>query len=340
MTIDEMKISARAKACLKNAGYTNVLEIKDLSDEDFLNIHNLNEKVLAEIKGSLKFLNFDDEENGILLNSVVSELGLSENTINRLSKYNIEIVRELCCLSENELFRIVGKSGKQEVLEKINVEGLSIRSEGVEKHLYYYPENIKKIAKDKNDDWEYLLYIEAALCNYNRLRQYRNKIVVKKNEDDFKLDSFLKFWRFWMDQIDKCCEVCNDMDTFGDEYIMPALGEPGEEGDEYEIIIATEVLFGYYKKIIKWNKSLRQFEVDSDFVEVYDKLCDVAGAICKSFDTLYDNYNVAKKKFEDLDNGLLLPEDCQINLGISFEGVDMQGLTDAFSRLQRKYYLV
>ncbi len=61
MTIREMDISARAKSCLMGAGYKYVYEIEDMSDEDLLNIRNLNEKCLEEIKEALKDYSFEDD---------------------------------------------------------------------------------------------------------------------------------------------------------------------------------------------------------------------------------------------------------------------------------------
>lgn len=53
MKIDEMRISARTKNCLKSAGYTDITDIQDMTDEELLDIHNLNEKCLLEIRNEI-----------------------------------------------------------------------------------------------------------------------------------------------------------------------------------------------------------------------------------------------------------------------------------------------
>ena len=71
-TIYDMNISARAKSCLLRAGYKNVSEIKNITNEEFLSIHNLNERCLVEIKEALKECIVEDEMSTATVNAVQS----------------------------------------------------------------------------------------------------------------------------------------------------------------------------------------------------------------------------------------------------------------------------
>ena len=80
MKIRELDISARARHCLLAAGYEYLSELRCLSDEDFLEIHNFNQSCLDEIKTKLEksseegnILTTDDEcSNRVYLDNIIS----------------------------------------------------------------------------------------------------------------------------------------------------------------------------------------------------------------------------------------------------------------------------
>ena len=77
MKIEEMRVSARTKSCLKSAGFEDITDIIDMTDEELLDIHNFNEKCLYEIKEVIKevkenggvnykmFIQFDDKSYSV-----------------------------------------------------------------------------------------------------------------------------------------------------------------------------------------------------------------------------------------------------------------------------------
>ena len=67
MKIRELSISARAKGCLLTAGYEELEDLKDITDEELLEIRNLNAKGVAEIREKIEeyfaeedFMDFED----------------------------------------------------------------------------------------------------------------------------------------------------------------------------------------------------------------------------------------------------------------------------------------
>lgn len=54
MTIRELNISARSRSCLMNAGYKEVEELREVSDETLLAIKNLNQVCVAEIRKAIE----------------------------------------------------------------------------------------------------------------------------------------------------------------------------------------------------------------------------------------------------------------------------------------------
>ena len=54
MKIRELSISARARMCLLTAGYEDIEELRDITDEELLKIKNLNVKGVAEIREEIE----------------------------------------------------------------------------------------------------------------------------------------------------------------------------------------------------------------------------------------------------------------------------------------------
>lgn len=55
MKIQELNISARARMCLLSAGYEEIEELKDTTDEELLKIRNLNAKGVLEIRSAWEY---------------------------------------------------------------------------------------------------------------------------------------------------------------------------------------------------------------------------------------------------------------------------------------------
>ena len=68
MKIIELNISARSKHCLLNAGYKDVEDLRDVSDETLSEIRNLNQACVAEIrKAIVEYFSTND----VIISSVI-----------------------------------------------------------------------------------------------------------------------------------------------------------------------------------------------------------------------------------------------------------------------------
>ena len=56
MKIRELTISARAKTCLLAAGYEDIEELESITDEELLNIRNLNRRELQKFVRLLMYI--------------------------------------------------------------------------------------------------------------------------------------------------------------------------------------------------------------------------------------------------------------------------------------------
>ncbi|MGN9055794.1 DNA-directed RNA polymerase subunit alpha C-terminal domain-containing protein [Bariatricus sp. HCP28S3_A7] len=76
MKIRKLTISARAKTCLLAAGYEDIEELESITDEELLNIRNLNRKGVAEIREAIDvYFASKDEQEEVLAKQ--KERGLS-----------------------------------------------------------------------------------------------------------------------------------------------------------------------------------------------------------------------------------------------------------------------
>lgn len=62
MKIRELSISARARMCLLTAGYEDIEELRDITDEELLEIRNLNVKGVTEIRAAIEAYFIEEED--------------------------------------------------------------------------------------------------------------------------------------------------------------------------------------------------------------------------------------------------------------------------------------
>ena len=341
--LEDLELSVRSYNCLKRAGITTLGEIADKTPEEMMKVRNLGRKSLEEVLAKLKEygLSLRDSdpvpEEDKKLSELVSNLGMSVRTTHILRRNRIDTLRELCCCSEEEIdrFRLMGRQTKREIIDKLDELGLSLRPDNVSKHLYLYPERVRKIAEAKESSWEYLLFINAGICNYNWLRKYRaQKVTLWQNddEDDEKIETRSELVEFLHEQTDKLQQFVKDFAACMNDSVKPSFGEQGESGDEFEIIDATETLFGIYKSVISWKLSFQYVNADEEYHDIIEQLCLVAENLCENIDEMYKKLTVAKKQIEDIEAGILDPSDTKIDLNLTFE-LNMDGLTGALHKL-------
>ena len=346
IALEDLELSVRSYNCLRRAGIKTLGEIADKTPEDMMHIRNLGRKSLEEVLAKLHEYGLslresetdEDEPEDDMLCELIRNLDMSVRTINVLRRNHVDTVRELCCCSENEVdhFRLMGRQSKEELVQKMDEIGVSFRSDSESKHLYLYPDDVKKIAAEKESSWEYLLFIGAGICNYKWLQKYRaQKVTLWQNDDeddDDRIGTRSELVEFLHDQMEKLQEFVSDFGACMNDSIKPSFGEPGEPGDEYEIIDATEMFFGIYKSVIAWRLSFKDVNADEEYRDIIEQLCLTAESLCENIDVMYQKLLVAKKKIEDIEAGILDPSDTEIDINIKFE-INMDGLQRALHDL-------
>ena len=138
MKIHELSISARAKVCLLTAGYEELEDMKDITDEELLEIRNLNAKGVAEIREKIEEY-FAEEDSYILddeeqyVNSreiLVNELELKIRSHNCLKRAGINTIDDLCSKTPEDMMKVrnLGRRSLEEILYKMKELGLSLRN--------------------------------------------------------------------------------------------------------------------------------------------------------------------------------------------------------------------
>ena len=170
MKIQELNISARARMCLLSAGYEEIEELKDITDEKLLKIRNLNAKGVLEIREKIEeyfdnFIDFDD----------YYEDKFEDITIFQ-SNERIRVIIEFCGLefdtvSETITINILAKS-KSEDTYNIWIKDLYINGN---QHKEY--SNIGEIS---NYDGSYMEEVidESADINYEEIQTISNCAVM------------------------------------------------------------------------------------------------------------------------------------------------------------------
>lgn len=149
--------------------------------------------------------------------------------------------------------RNLGRKSLEEILDKLEQMNLSLNDQDASYYFMSpYPDFIQKIAREKDEYWEYRLFIEVAIYKYESLQEYRKqRIGFCVDEDYFNcIGENNEFTKFIEVQLNKLVRFVRE---FGDAMnidVKEALGEPGEAGDEHKIIKATEKLMQIYEDMM------------------------------------------------------------------------------------------
>ena len=344
MRIQELSISARTKGCLLTAGYEELEDLKDITDEELLKIRNLNAKGVAEIREKIEeyfaeedFIDcedlYEDEFEDIIEDGEdyldsrdisLDELEFSVRTYNCLKRAGILSLGDICekTMEDMTYVRNLGRKGLEEVIDKLNELGLSLNEhDNLLNFMASYPENIKDIARKKEEAWEYQLFIEAAIFKYEKLREYRNQTVVfwKSKHCLIQIDSTDSFVNFINAEMDKVGEFSQRIAICMSQDIKEAFGEQGKPGSEKKIIESAEKMMQIYEDMISWKISLEDIDADYIYRSVIEQFCPVIDSVLNNMDVFYSKLMVAKKQFEDLRAGRLTLGELQIDLSLSFE---------------------
>ena len=145
MKIRKLTISARAKMCLLTAGYEDIEDLESVTDEELLNIRNLNGKGVAEIRAAIdeyftskdepeddedEFEDIEDGENYSDPRDIpLDELEFSVRTYNCLKRAGIASLGEICEKTMDDMMHVrnLGRKSLEEVLSKLKEYSLSLK---------------------------------------------------------------------------------------------------------------------------------------------------------------------------------------------------------------------
>ena len=267
MNIKDMNISARAKSCLLNAGYKDIEDIKDITESDLSQIHNVSDKVKVEILQAVEdyFINIesdvtiidesvDDEQRCFEFPS--SQYELLQTPIHRIfkqrrswgffAKEHINVLREFCAYSKEELqdskHGIVGYD-VDDVVNILNDLSLELRPNRYDKCVYIYPLSVKKYYFEKPDSWEYRLYNEAMISYYEWLQDYRNKEVILWETDKDMADNCIisidELKEYVTEELEEIMDLVSDFSEAMNK-TQEGFGEQGVDGDAEIILEAVK----------------------------------------------------------------------------------------------------
>lgn len=158
MTIEELELSVRSFNCLKRAGINTVTDLTEKTIEDMMRVRNLGRKGVEEVEAKLNALGLsfsestsadDDDLFSVTMGEIpvmgglregpadsdaclglsIEELDLSVRAYNCLKRHGIETVEDIIAMSEDDLMKVrnLGRRSMEEVIQKINSMGLSIK---------------------------------------------------------------------------------------------------------------------------------------------------------------------------------------------------------------------
>ena len=199
MLIRDLDISARAKSCLLNAGYNEIEEILEMSNEELLNIHkNINDNCVLIVREAINNYKSHEAESTCLLsaeksNNDIQEKGINEleeidetacvlyddldewdlsvRTRNCLRRAGINYVQDLCIKKRSDMRKVrnLGRKSFEELCKVMKQHKVYFadtvfdeNGEAIE-WLYDLSDEIVEVVKNKPEYWEYYLYMKTVL---------------------------------------------------------------------------------------------------------------------------------------------------------------------------------
>lgn len=329
--VDELELSIRSYNCLKRAGINTVGELCNKTLEDMYTVRNLGRRSLEEILAKLRELGLslresETEDIGInnsdKLNMPIYKMNLSVRSYNCLRRASIDIVRDLCARSSEDMMKVrnLGRKSLDEIIGRMDEIGVSFRGEDDDPYLYGYPQYIKDIAKEQGECWEHRLYIEIMILNYRWLSDFRGvkPVLWQKEYDNSTIDSNSKFKEFMSGKMNDLLGYTNEMSEAMNVKAAEAFGAPGESGDADKIISAALDFMETYRKWIRWKLEFEKVSAIRGYHRAIEALISVADGVLSGVDELYEKMLVAQKTFDDYLAGKISLDGVEIDLQVSF----------------------
>ena len=354
ITIDELDFSARTYNCLKGAGINILGDICNRMWDDMIHVQNLGRKGFEEILFKISALghSFKDEQRDDiydyamikeLLSMPIADMNISQSVKDLLSQNGIDIVKELCCCSEKQVrsFQNISQDDITDLNSVMSSLNIFYRPEIINKFMYLYPKYCKELTAETADMWEYRLYIEAFITNYEWLVKLRTKEVKlwQYTDEDRYIDNFDKLLKFIDDHIQKLLSIVENISFSRKDELTKAIGELGVAGDSYKIIIATENIIGFYKELLKQKLSFEKVDASEPYRALIEQMYSCIREMCDGFTELYNKMLIAKEKIKACIMGELDNKSVTVDLGLTMNA-DMDSLMETLKNVKRTEELI
>jgi len=355
LLIRDLDISARAKSCLLNAGYNEIEEILEMSNEELLNVHkNMNDNCVLNVREAINNYksheadstcllcaeksNNDIQEKGIneleeidetacVLYDDLDEWDLSVRTRNCLRRAGINYVQDLCIKKRSDMRKVrnLGRKSFEELCKVMKQHKVYFadtvfdeNGEAIE-WLYDLSDEIVEVVKNKPEYWEYYLYMKTVLyVSENANEMYSNMELPKWNHTGFLtqlLENTRAVYEYCHDKILKMIECIPNEIT---DKLKEALGAPGEAGDAEKIIAVSKEIGSLYKKLLQWQDGMKYVYADRRYHSCLDEIYIYGEKIKKNYNELFSKMKTGISFLDKYNAGLIPEEAIEIDLSQNF----------------------
>lgn len=355
IAIDELEFSERTYNCLKRAGINTLGDLCDRMWDDMIHVQNLGKKGFEEILFKISALGYsfkDEQRNDIydypmfkeLLSMPIADMNISQSTKDILSQNGIDIIKELCCCSEKQVrsFPNISQDNITDLNSVMSSLNIFYRPESIDKFMYLYPKYCRELTAETAYAWEYQLYIEAFIINYEWLVGFRTKEVRlwQYTDEDSYIDNFDKLLNFIDDHVQKLLRIIEDISSFSKkDKLTKAIGEPGVAGDSHKIIIATENIIGFYKELLKQKLSFEKVDASEPYRISIEQMYSCIREMCDDFTELYNKMLIAKDQIKACITGELDDKSVKLDLGLTVYG-DINSVRETLKNIKMAEALI
>ena len=199
-----------------------------------------------------------------------------------------------------------------------------------------YPNHVKKIVRDKCEYWEYRLYTEALIVNFEWFSGMKNRGPLWENEyGDVDISEISELMSFISDKLKRLIKMSDDIDSIY-EKVVEGIGKPGEPGDENLILYATNALGFVYLDLINWMNEFYQVETITLYHKVIEEIFKIGDGLFESFESLHQKAIGVKNSFDDYFAGKIKEDEIKVDLSLEYS-YDMDGFRKAMKEIEPSY---
>ncbi len=255
-----------------------------------------------------------------------SDLGLTERTRNILCKNNIDTVRELTVFSEKEAASLdyMDEKAMGELKELLKLLKTDFRPPKRDPFLYGYPQEIRRLLREKPDFWEYLFFMELVRTRYQWLQPLRHRHMEPGVTSLLcpKIESLQELTDLITENYHRVYDYSREILTVVNDRGEDVLGTADQSGDPGKIYEMADRLMNIYKRIIHWMEDFQALETIPEYRNAVVTFTRFGGEVCEFYDLLYEN---CLKKIRSVRNYLegfteMEAVDTNLNLSLTLTG--------------------